>query len=133
MVLLSGLCVSSFTVYGICSLHLGRSYQQERVHIDEGLSCGMRRKPLTLKLPVLFYFLISMFSLISLPSCSSNFVSKPFYPEKKNPFNLYTSKLLLTRLNFTWIYLSDFILQTNLGLVQTERNKKTLGTLVEEN
>lgn len=55
MVLLPGLCLSSLTVHGFCSLHLGCSHQPERVHLNEGISCGMSKKLPALQLPFLFF------------------------------------------------------------------------------
>lgn len=42
MVLLPGLRLGSLTVHGGRSLHLGCPHQPERVHLNEGLSCGMK-------------------------------------------------------------------------------------------
>lgn len=89
MVLLPGLRLSSLTVHGFCSLHLGCSYQPERVHLNEGISCGLSGKLPALALPFL-WFLILMFSPY-LPLIVFNltffFVGIPFYPE--NPFYLF--------------------------------------------
>lgn len=65
MVLLPGLRVSSLTVHGFCSLHLGCSYQPERVHLNEGISCGMSGKLPALQLPFLWFFFILILSVTS--------------------------------------------------------------------
>lgn len=66
MVLLPGLRLSSLTVHGFCSLHLGCPHQPEGVHLNEGLSCGVKggcRLMITIST---ISFLLLRFSLVFL-------------------------------------------------------------------
>lgn len=123
MVLLPGLRLGSLTVHGFCSLHLGSSYQPERVHLNEGISRGISGKLPALWLPFLLFFNNSIFPC-SAPRIVFNFfcVDTSFYTE--NPFFLFTQ--LCVFFNNTKIYmdsLSDSIFQTNLG---SESRKKEM-------
>lgn len=92
MVLLPGLRLSSLTVHGFCSLHLGCPHQPEGVHLNEGLSCGVKGGCRRWLLFLLFLFYCWGFPLSSSQlSLIFIFVDTPFY--SKSPFYLYTVPL----------------------------------------
>lgn len=106
MVLLLGLRLSSLTVYGFCSLYLGCSYQSERVHLNEGISCGMNEK-LRFTMAIFNIFDIHIFPCLPIVFNFYFFVNISFYPE--NPFYLYTLlNAHLITLKFMWFTLEWF-------------------------
>lgn len=122
MVLLPGLRLSSLAVHGFCSLHLGSSYQPERIHLNEGISCGMNGKLPALQLPFLLFFHSNIFSCLPLIVFNLTFFLKIYHFILKIHF-IYFHSCFLIPLKFVWITLIPYVRQINLG---SESRKKEM-------
>lgn len=109
MVLLPGLRLSSLTVHGFCSLHLGSSYQPERVHLNEGISCGMSGKLAAVQLPFLLFFKNNIFPPPIFFNLTIFFADISLYLE--NPFYLFTQLFFNTTKMYMhyseWFHISN--------------------------